>query len=475
MKVVVIGDVIVDRNVYGTVSRVSPEAPVPVLDVDRVEDQPGGAANVAHNISALGRPDISCNLVAAVGRDPDGAALGSMFDPHVVAVFFVDSSSPTLVKTRLRSSGMQLGPRIDQGKRVTVDPLAMWQRYISATSPEVRAVVVSDYAKGTLQPQQIATLISGCVSAGVAVFVDGKPANMASYAGATVFTPNLREAMEIVAADVHPALAMDCQPIEQGMTAAKLIASRYSIEHVFVTLGQHGAAYASRGGDTKHFAGTSVQPADVTGAGDTFLASLVVSLLRGVSLDDAMLAANTAARLAVQRVGTARVTADELSDELIRMRRGNTKLVTTDEAVSLAARCRRREKLVVFTNGCFDLLHPGHLHLLQEAKAVGDVLIVGLNSDNSVRCLKGDLRPVVNQDDRAKMLSAFDFVDAVVIFDEPSPANLIKAMRPDVLVKGQEYVETQVPGADLVARHGGRVVFVPMLPGFSTTGLMNAQ
>ena len=463
--VLVLGDVMLDMRTSGEVCRCSPEAPVPVLTNLKVDYAPGGAGNVAMNLSAMG---IRTRFFGRRSQDPVSDKIAQLLDAGgVIQDHWSNSNCPPEVKHRIAACNQQL-VRLDT-TAATYDPPEVLHRYLEhlqqlfAQSPA--AVVVADYGKGALDGARKA-ISNLCTAHKVPLYVDTKPEHLSEYEEIFLLKPNLREAEEMVGPQVHPALTSK-DPTEHAVVYAQaLLRQKPDVMCVCVTAGAAGAVLA---GYDWHVLVTAEQQeiADVTGAGDTFFAALVASIVRGHRIEEAGSRAATAASMAVARPGTVVIGGDELEDYILQQAGPTGKLMTADTVSSFAERRRRQHKTIGFANGCFDVVHPGHIHLLQQAKARCDVLILAINSDESVRRLKGEGRPLTPFGLRASSL--LPHVDALVVFDDDTPIELIKAVRPHSLFKGDEYVEKTVVGADEVARRGGEVVFVPMLPEFSTT------
>lgn len=460
-RTVVVGDLMLDDYVWGDVARISPDAPVPVVAVRRRTRVLGGAGNVAQNLVVAGA-DVA--LVGVVGADAAGAAFRGLAREAGIAADAIleDASRPTTVKTRVIARGQHL-LRLDDEDGRALD--ARVRATLAAAARERGAgcavVIVSDYAKGVVDGALVAEIASGAP-----VVVDPKSRDFARYAGCTAITPNRQEAEEAtgLALTSEDALA----------DAARRIRERCGASLVLVTLGGDGMALGLPDGSLLTIPAESREVFDVTGAGDTVLAYFGLAIGAGLAPADAARLANLAAGIAVAKVGTSAVTPAEV------LRAGGVasaaagKALDLRQAVNRVAHERSIGRRVVFTNGCFDLLHAGHVHLLERARALGDFLVVALNSDASVRRLKGPERPVVGEADRVKILAALDAVDAVVVFDEDTPLAWIEALRPDVLVKGGDYSRSTIVGADLVLGYGGRVETVPLVGGRSTSAVVEA-
>ncbi len=461
-----VGDLMLDRFISGAVTRISPEAPVPVLRVEHETVMPGGAGNVVRNLLALG---AEVRLAAVVGDDAAGEALTTLVTalPGVDANIGRETGRVTTEKTRLVAGTHQL-LRTD---RETTHTITAQSRAALLASVDVwlascRALVLSDYAKGTLADGTAERLIARAAQAAIPVVVDPKGNNFGCYRGAAVVTPNRGELADAAGrrvvhgeeAAVAQRLAVDC-----GLSA------------VVVTLGAEGMLVVPAVGEAIPLPAAAHEVFDVSGAGDTVVATLAAALAVGASLATAAALANVAAGIAVAKVGTAAARADEIAVALRRqeVQSSDDKRWSVVAAAERAERWRRQGLKVGFANGCFDLLHPGHLSLLRQARAACDRLIVGLNSDASVGRLKGPGRPVQAEAARALVLASLAFVDAVVVFGDDTPIRLVEALRPDVLVKGADYRLEDIVGADLVQGYGGRVLLARLEPGFSTSATVS--
>jgi D-beta-D-heptose 7-phosphate kinase/D-beta-D-heptose 1-phosphate adenosyltransferase len=458
--VLVVGDVLLDRFVEGKVGRVSPEAPVAVLNHRGERALLGGAGNVAANLVGYGAKAV---LVGVAGDDDAAGELRSLcgglegLDCRLVT----DPSRPTTVKTRYLSGWHQL-LRVDAedasplGAPVARELLTVAE----AAMAEAGAVVLSDYAKGVLDAATIPALIASARSKGIPVVVDPKKADAAHFAGATLLTPNAEEMGRFAGM----AIANDAD-VE---AACRRLLARVDVDAILVTRGERGMTLCRRDAEPLHIPAETHRVFDVTGAGDTVAATLAAALAAGLALPVAVRIANAAAGVVVTKPGTATVSPAELKQALGVA--GSANVMAAAEALEQVAAWKRQGLKVGFTNGCFDLLHRGHLHSLDQAARRVDRLVVGLNTDASATRLKGPGRPVQDLDTRAAVLAALRSVDLVVPFDEDTPAGLIETVVPDVLFKGADYAEADVAGGDFVKRNGGRVELLPLLPGHSTTG-----
>jgi len=459
--VLVLGDVMLDRNVMGAVERVSPEAPVPVLRIDHEDVVPGGAGNVVRNLAALG---AKVTLVGVRGNDTAGQTLAQSLGGlgGVTVSLVIDPARPTTIKTRYRAGGQQL-LRADRESNapITGDIAKALIAAAYAALDIATVVLISDYAKGVLTDAVLTAVMAAARSKGIPVLVDPKRADFKVYRGARLVTPNRGE--------LRAASGRECSTVELTVEAARAVAAKAGIEGMLVTLSQDGMVLVDGAAAPLAIPAQAREVFDVSGAGDTAIATLAAALAGGASLPVAARLANLAAGLVVAKAGTATVHADEIEAALARATTGG-KILGLDAAMERIAAWRRQGLKIGFTNGCFDLLHPGHVALLDFARAACDRLVVGLNADASVRRLKGTSRPVQGEAARATVLSSLAAVDLVAIFAEDTPLRLIEALRPDILVKGADYRREQVVGGDLVEGWGGRVLLAPILDGHSTSG-----
>lgn len=462
-RVLCIGDVMLDRFVYGVVNRISPEAPVPVLKQTRSASMPGGAANVARNLASLGMQAV---IVGAVGDDEAGEELSTLLgrSPGITARLTVLKGRPTTLKTRMVAGGQQL-LRLDAEEIGATDAASEMAltAILDELAPTVSAVLVSDYAKGLLSDGMIAALHAAARRHAIPVIVDPKGNDFIRYGAVDILKPN---ADELAAASGLPASTTG--EVERALKAAQ---TNLPAKAVVVTRAAQGMSFITAGGRLEHLSGKAREVFDVSGAGDTSLAALALAIVAGASLDEAVQVAILASGIAVGKSGTATVSAAEMLDtaELPQWTRkaGN---LSADAMVGQIERWREGGLRIGFTNGVFDILHPGHIRVLEESRSLCDRLIVGLNSDASVRRLnKGPERPVNSEHVRAQVLCGLSAVDGVVIFGEDTPLQLITALKPDVLIKGGDYTRDTIVGADIVEARGGEVVVVPLVPGHSTT------
>lgn len=458
-----VGDVMLDDFQFGVIKRISPEAPVPVVHVQRESKMLGGAGNVIRNLSALG---ARARLVAAAGEDRAAGEIDRLLAETLGVVYdlIVEPARETSVKTRYIASSQQ----VLRADRETVRPLSPEGRSsllqaARAALRESAMLVLSDYKKGVLDDGVAAELIAMADASGKPVVVDPKGRDYAAYRGANVVTPNRPELAE--------ATGLRVASPEDAVAAGRQLIERHGFGAVLATLGADGMAYVTGDGDCGHLPAEAREVFDVSGAGDTVIATLAAMLAAGADLPSAAHIANVAAGIVVGKVGTAVTTVGEILDALRHedVSAAEHKVKTLEAACDQVAVWRRKGQRVGFTNGCFDLIHPGHISLLTQARRHCDRLVVGLNTDDSTRRLKGPARPVQSEAARAVVLASLAMVDLVVLFEDDTPIGLVEALRPDVLVKGADYRLDQVVGADLVQSWGGKVVLAKLEPGFSTS------
>jgi D-beta-D-heptose 7-phosphate kinase / D-beta-D-heptose 1-phosphate adenosyltransferase len=468
-RLLVVGDVMLDKYVFGEVARISPEAPVPVVLATHHSEQPGGAGNVAMNLARLGAK--ACVVGFTGGDENERLLVSRLAAEGIEAGFVVSQGFPTVTKLRILGGRQQM-LRLDT-ERVGAHEQADYERLIAAVLeklPGCDAVVLSDYAKGVLSSEVCARVISAARAAGIPVLVDPKSEDFSRYRGATTICPNLGE----LAAAVHLSPRnLDGPDLKALLDAAEAMVPALDVEFLIATLSEKGIALV-RAGSRFVAPALARQVFDVSGAGDTVIAVLALSLASGLEPETAIELANVAAGIVVGKVGTVPVEKHELLAALAPeiALHAEDKLLSREDLQTRVALWRANGERVVFTNGCFDLLHVGHITLLEQAHRFGDRLVVAINSDASTRALKGPSRPIVGERERGRVLAALAAVDAVVVFNEATPLEIILALRPDVIVKGGDYVVDTVVGAREVLSWGGQVKIVPVVEGYSTTRLI---
>jgi D-beta-D-heptose 7-phosphate kinase/D-beta-D-heptose 1-phosphate adenosyltransferase len=462
----VVGDIMLDRFVYGTVTRISPEAPAPVINTAPPEEVVGGAGNVVRNIASLG---AACDIVAVVGRDDAARSVHKHLAsyPGITPALVEAPGRITTLKTRfvayLHNTHL-LRADTEETTPIGADIEDAIMAAVESRIAGADAVVMSDYNKGMLTSRVISGVISAAQRARKPVIVDPKGIDYSRYRGATALTPNVGELAQAVGRPIRN------EPKALAAAASSLIET-VGCDSVLVTRGERGVLIVTRDGSTASFNATAKRVIDVSGAGDTLVAGFALGIVSEAGLVNAARLANAAAGIVVAKKGTSQVTLNELRDVLLsrphfELREKVHDLGTIGDCV---AAWRKDGLTVGFTNGCFDLLHPGHVQLLCEARSHCDRLVVGLNSDTSVKRLKGPERPIQPEAARSIVLAGLGFVDAVILFEEDTPLDLIACIRPDVLVKGADYSIDQVVGRDLVESYGGKVVLVELVPDTSTS------
>ena len=458
--IMVVGDVMLDRFVDGAINRISPEAPVPILEKTEDSVMPGGGANVAINLAGLG---CEVRLLSITGSDAAGLTLAQLLGSNLAIDFhqIVDHDRPTTTKTRFRANKQQVLRVDEEVTRPITDEIASQLISSFAESlPGLSLVVLSDYAKGVLPPAVIAQITAMARQAGIPVVIDPKLADFSVYAGADLLTPNLSE--------LKSAIPVTGNGLEDIAVAASQLATSHDLGAVLVTLSARGMLLANADGTWEHDPTRARDVFDVSGAGDTVIAMIAAAMAGGGTRADAIKIANIAAGVVVGKVGTATAS----PGEIIAMAGPATPDLDVSE---LAARCadwRADGERIGFANGCFDLLHPGHLHLLTAASQSCDRLIVGLNSDASVKRLKGEDRPAQSVLQRAAIIASLPMVAGVAVFEEDTPLNLITALQPDIIFKGGDYRPEDVVGGDVAKARGGEVIIIPTLGSHSSTALI---
>ena len=459
----VIGDVMLDRYLIGSVGRISPEAPVPIVLLNTQNERAGGAANVAANLALLG---IKTQLIGCVGNDIEAASLGKLITDIGIENDLVTSKQrPTIAKTRIVSGHQQM-MRLDQESHsaFTIDETkAVLSAIQIALKTNPAVVILSDYAKGLLSLEVCQAVIAQCNAQQIPVLVDPKGSDYSKYVGATALTPNKKETAEACKIDINDASLI---------AKASALKAQLGLVFLAVTRGEEGISLIDE--STHHLPAIAKQVFDVSGAGDTVIATLAAGLIAELNPLQSLQLANIAAAVVVGKVGTVPITQADLIKAL-NAEQGSVqahKVCDLAELKAKVAAWKLAKQKIVFTNGCFDLLHAGHVTYLEAAKKRGDKLILGLNTDRSVSALKGPSRPVVHEDDRARVLAALESVDAVILFDEDTPLNLINAIKPNVIAKGSDYSASQVVGGKEVQSWGGEIALIDLVEGRSTSNII---
>ncbi len=460
-RVLVAGDLMLDRYYTGSTTRISPEAPVPVVRIGADDCRPGGAANVALNLASLG---VGTSLYGVIGDDEPGRVLRGLLErAGIGATLKLSPGRPTITKLRVLSRNQQL-LRLDFEESFGGDPACTgpeWADGFRSLAEQADVVVLSDYAKGTLH--EIGALIDGARSLGRPVVVDPKGDDFDRYRGATMLTPNYAEFEAVVG---------HCADEAAVVARGQALRARLELDALLITRSERGMTLLQAQGEAVHMPTQAREVFDVTGAGDTVVAVLAAGLATGLDPVHAARLANIAAGIVVGKLGTATVTRAELQASLWNPLGHESAVLDEAGLLERVARARGAGEVVVMTNGCFDVLHPGHVRYLEAARRLGDVLVVAVNDDDSVRRLKGEGRPLNTVGDRMAMLAALKSVDWVVAFAEDTPARLIEAVMPDLLVKGGDYAPGQIAGSEAVLAAGGEVVCLDFHPGYSTTALI---
>ncbi|MFR9504429.1 MAG: bifunctional D-glycero-beta-D-manno-heptose-7-phosphate kinase/D-glycero-beta-D-manno-heptose 1-phosphate adenylyltransferase HldE [Rikenellaceae bacterium] len=459
-RVLVVGDLMLDTYHIGSVKRISPEAPVPVVQVKRSYNVLGGAANVARNLIGLG---ATPSIIGVVGEDTNGAIVRNMFKELNIDALLYNSPAPTITKTRIIGNDQQV-VRIDfEEDNATLDN-ATERSIINAVASRISLcdiVVISDYGKGVCSEQLCHNIIKTARANNKSIIIDPKGTAWSKYRNATVVTPNIKELSEVAGIEIRN----DDKQIEES---AQEIIERYNIDSLLVTRSEKGISYISPQ-ESIIIPTEAREVFDVSGAGDTVVATLAAALGSNIDIEDAIVLSNKAAGVVVGKMGTSPILFQELKEELQIQDGSSDKILTPERLSDLMHLLREQKSRVVFTNGCFDILHRGHVTYLEKAKSLGDILILGLNSDDSVRRLKGEGRPINDQISRATVMAALKSVDYVVIFDEDTPLELIKAIRPNTLVKGGDYAIEEIVGRE----YAESTTTIAFVDGFSTTGTLS--
>jgi D-beta-D-heptose 7-phosphate kinase/D-beta-D-heptose 1-phosphate adenosyltransferase len=463
LHIAVIGDLMLDHYMTGSTERTSPEAPVPVVLVRQESYVAGGAANVARNIAAAGA-QVTC--LGANGDDEAGHHLSAALKSSGVKTHAILTTADfqTTTKTRIVSQGQQI-VRLDRETQWPASPADVDALCTSAAAliKTCDAVILSDYGKGILTKDVVSRILQECRAANIPVFVDPKGRDYSRYSGAYAITPNSREA--------HEATGMETSTADGLAAAARAIRQATSSQIVVITRGADGLALLDASDKLTTISTSAREVYDVTGAGDTFVAWLTLAVAAGLSAENAARLANTAAGVSVGRVGPAVISIFDIHQALASGRLGK-KLIEESDLPALGDQLRAAGKKIVLTNGCFDFLHAGHVAFLQEARRLGDVLVLAMNTDDSIRRIKGAPRPIISQMQRGELLASIDAVDYITFFEADTPHQVIRALRPDLLVKGSNYTLQQVEGSELVQEYGGQIHTIPVTIDISTSRLV---
>ena len=459
----VIGDLMLDQYIFGDVNRLSPEAPVPIIKKNKHHNRIGGAGNVALNLIGLG---IKPLLVGSIGNDENGKILSSLIKKHNLSIKgLIKENGPTTTKTRVMAGHHQI-VRIDEDQISFGPNEANIKKIIKYINSDLSCIVISDYNKGFLSASFLKKIIQQANREKIPVLIDPKGKDASRYAGATLITPNKKEAMELTGLT-----NFDNDLIN---TALKKINKNYKINSIVMTQGKDGISHITPKKINTYPASISKQVYDVSGAGDTVIATLASCIIANLDLSDSFKLANLAAGIVISKLGTVPISREELLDEMESHLNGQkNKIFSLKELLLKISGLRAKGQTIGFTNGCFDILHSGHVTYLEKAKSQVDYLILGLNSDSSIKTIKGKNRPIVSEADRARVLCALESIDAVIIFNESTPIKLIKEIKPDVLIKGNDYEPKSVVGAKEIKKWEGKLYLVPLLEGKSSSKIIN--
>ena len=466
VRVLVVGDLMLDKYIWGKTCRISPEAPVQVVEVERDELRLGGAGNVVNNLLALG---CQVSVASVIGVDEDGQKLHTLMMRTGIDVDGIQQSPQrtTICKTRVLAGQQQI-LRIDRESTcaISAEEQSDLFEYIQAQLSHVQVVLLSDYLKGVLAPELLQRIISACRQRQIPVIVDPKGPDFSRYRGATLLTPNRREAEAATGIVINDPVSL--------LPSVSSLLRELELDALVLTRSEEGMSLFAADGSINHLPTEAREVFDVSGAGDTVVAMIGAALAAGVSLDDAARLANLAAGIVVSKLGTSTVTPGEILNDFARRNNpAEGKILPRKELATLLEPLRLAGKTIVFTNGCFDLLHAGHVKYLQQARALGDLLVLGLNSDASIRRLKGDKRPLLDESERAQILAALDCIDYLTIFNEDTPLELLTVLQPKILVKGEDYQPEEVVGKELIESYGGRVELIQFVDGKSTTNIID--
>lgn len=464
-KIVVFGDMMIDEYLSGDVSRISPEAPVPVVHIQQETKRLGGAGNVVRNLCALGADVIP---ISCIGNDISGKWLIKRFKEYNLNTrgIIENNDSVTGIKTRVTSQNQQL-LRYDREiiKNVPYSFTKWLSENVSELISGADAVIISDYGKGVVTSDTAKIMIDAALKYNIPIIVDPKGSNYVKYGGATVCTPNMKE--------IQTAVGRNVSSEEEIAAAGKELCEKCNIHYILATRSEKGMSLINgKNGEKSDYPALAKEVIDVTGAGDTVISVFTLCFALGASFDDCCKIANIAASIVVSKFGASVAYPEEIEEIIFGSSYHSNKVLTQGQAKKKVDFLRRQGKKIVFTNGCFDILHAGHAASFKQARELGDVLFVGINSDASVKRLKGESRPVVDETNRLKLLEAITYIDYLILFDSDTPENLIKEIVPDILVKGRDWKGKEVAGGKFVEENGGKVCFIDLEKGLSTTNLI---
>ena len=459
----VIGDLMLDQYIFGDVDRISPEAPVPVIKKNKHHNRIGGAGNVALNLQGLGMKPL---LVGNIGNDGNGKILSSLIKENSLSIKgLIKESGPTTTKTRIMAGHHQIA-RVDEEQESHGPSEANIKKVMQYISSDLSCIVISDYNKGFLSAPFLKKIIQQANRKKIPVLIDPKGKDVSKYAGATLITPNKKEAMELTGLTNFDKDLLN--------TALRKISKNYNINSIVMTQGEDGISHITSNKINAYPTSISKQVYDVSGAGDTVIATLACGISTKIDLSDSFKLANLAAGIVISKLGTVPIKGEELLEEIESNFNGQkNKIFSLRELLPKISDLRAKGQTIGFTNGCFDILHSGHVTYLEKAKSQVDYLILGLNSDSSIKTIKGKNRPIVGEADRARVICALESIDAVIIFKESTPIKLIKEIKPDVLIKGNDYTPKSVVGANEIKKWKGKLYLVPLLEGKSSSKIIS--
>lgn len=464
-KVIVFGDMMIDEYLSGDVSRISPEAPVPVVHIKSETKRLGGAGNVVRNLCALGADVIP---ISCIGKDASGDWLINRFKEYNLNTEGIIQNSGTVtgIKTRVTSQNQQLLRYDREIIKNAPDTFTEWLfENASDLISNANAVIISDYGKGVVTKDTARIVIDAAVKANIPVIVDPKGSDYGKYSGATVCTPNMKE--------IQAAVGRSVSTEEDIAAAGKELCESCNIQYILATRSEKGMSLIDGGsGKKSDYPALAKEVIDVTGAGDTVISVFTLCFALGASFDDCCKIANTAASIVVSKFGASVAYPEEIQEIIFGSSYQSAKILTFEQAKQKADFLRQQGKKIVFTNGCFDLVHAGHISSFKQAREYGDVLFVGLNSDQSIKRIKGEKRPIVDEVNRLKLLESIAYIDHLVLFGDDTPENLIRAVKPDILVKGRDWEGKEVAGGKFVEENGGKICFIDLEQGLSTTNII---
>lgn len=463
VNVLIFGDFMVDKYIDGNVNRISPEAPVPVIEVKNEFQKLGGAGNVINNIVSLG---ASAKVLGCIGNDLDGNFIINYFKEMGVNTKYLKQYDEltTITKSRVVSKKQQF-LRIDCERKepLPADYIELIKNNIDDVLLDINAIIISDYAKGSVVKEMTQLLIKSAKKKNIPVIVDPKGKDYSKYIGATLCTPNVKEMCDV--------LDIKVETEEEIKKYGIQLCNTYDFENLVLTRSEKGISVIDKNGNKSDYPAVKKDVIDVSGAGDTVVATIAILKASNYNMDDICNLANLAAGVVVSKFGTATVSLNELICSICET--GEFKLQKIETLKYIVKDLKEKGKKIVFTNGCFDLFHVGHLHSFKEAKKHGDILIVAVNSDKSVKENKGDLRPIINENDRIDLICALDCVDYVVLMEDKNPSKLIEILQPDVSIKGEDWKDKFVPEKEVIESYGGHIEFIKLNKGHSTTKIID--